>query len=123
MQQDDRGVPPQSIATEENREPDFAAFLAIDWADKQHYWSLQLAGSDKVERGSVENSPEAVECWITQLSRRLAGQPIALALEQRKGALQVMLGKYGQLHLYPVHPLTLAKYRETWYPSRSKDDI
>jgi len=34
-----------------------------------------------------------------------------------------MLGKYGQLHLYPVHPLTLAKYRETWYPSRSKDDI
>jgi len=34
-----------------------------------------------------------------------------------------MLGKYSQLHLYPSHPLTLAKYRETWYPSRSKDDI
>jgi transposase len=33
-----------------------------------------------------------------------------------------MLSKYGQLHLYPVHPLTLAKYREAWYPSRSKDD-
>jgi hypothetical protein len=26
------------------------------------------------------------------------------------------------LHLYPVHPLTLAQYREAWYPSRSKDD-
>ena len=78
MQQDDHGILRQSSATEENREPVFAAFSAIDWADKQHYWSLQVAGSDKVERGSVENSPEAVECWITQLSRRLAGQPIAL---------------------------------------------
>jgi transposase len=123
MQQDDGGVSRQSIATKENREPAFAAFLAIDWADKKHYWSLQVTGSDKVERGNVENTPEAVDRWVTQLSRRLEGQPIAVALEQRKGALQVMLGKYGQLHLYPVHPLTLARYRETWYPSRSKDDV
>src|ERR1019366_6595856 len=123
MQQDDGGVSRQSIATKENREPAFAAFLAIDWADKKHYWSLQVTGSDEVERGNVENTPEAVDRWVTQLSRRLEGQPIAVALEQRKGALQVMLGKYGQLHLYPVHPLTLARYRETWYPSRSKDDV
>lgn len=107
----------------ENQEPAYAAFLAIDWADKKHYWSLQPAGSDKVERGSIENSPEAIECWITELSRRIPGRPIAVALEQRRGALQVMLGKYAQLYLYPVHPLTLARYRETWYPSRSKDDV
>jgi transposase len=56
------------------------------------------------------------------LSLRFSGQPIAIALEQRRGALAVMLGKYEQLYLYPVHPLTLAKYRETWYPSGSKDD-
>ena len=69
------------------------------------------------------NTPEAVDAWIMELHGRFHPQPIAIALEQRRGALQVMLGKYEQLYLYPVHPLTLAKYREAWYPSRSKDDI
>jgi len=104
-------------------EPEFAAFLAIDWADKQHYWSMRVAGSDRLERGSLENSPESVEVWVNQLAQRFGQRPIAIALEQRRGALVAMLSKYGQLHLFPVHPLTLSKFREAWYPSRSKDDI
>jgi hypothetical protein len=51
----------------EKVEPEFAAFVAIDWADKQHYWSMRVAGSDRIERGSLENSPEAVEVWVNQL--------------------------------------------------------
>lgn len=102
-------------------EPGFAAFVAIDWADKKHYWSLSAA--DRIERGTLDNTPEAVEEWVTGLKQRFSGLPIAVALEQRKGALAVMLGKYEQLYLYPVHPLTLARYREAWYPSRSKDDV
>lgn len=107
----------------EKVQPEFAAFVAIDWADKKHYWSLRVAGSDKIERGSLENSPEAVELWVNGLAQRFAQRPIAVALELRRGALVVMLSKYGQLHLFPVHPLTLSKYRQAWYPSRSKDDI
>jgi transposase len=106
----------------EKVEPEFAAFVAIDWADKQHYWSMRVAGSDRTERGSLENSPESVEVWVNELTQRFAQRPIAIALEQRRGALVAMLSKYGQLHLYPVHPLTLSKYRQAWYPSRSKDD-
>ena len=45
-------------------EPDFAAFIAIDWADKKHFWSMRVAGAQKVERGELENTPEAVEVWI-----------------------------------------------------------
>jgi transposase len=63
-----------------------------------------------------------VQVWVAGLRRRFASRPLAVALEQQRGALVAMLSKYGERYLYPVHPLTLAKYREAWYPSRSKDD-
>jgi transposase len=113
---------PSSSTAANSKEPEFAALVAIDWADKKHYWSLSVTDSRRVERGELDNTPEAVEMWMAELHLRFSGQPIAVALEQRRGALAVMLGKYEQLYLYPVHPLTLAKYREAWYPSGSKDD-
>ncbi len=106
----------------QNPEPEFAAFVAIDWADQKHYWSLQVPGLQQIERGAWDNMPEAIEVGVTELHLRLGGRPLAVALEQRRGALVAMLSKYGQLPFYPVHPLTLAQYREAWYPSRSKDD-
>jgi hypothetical protein len=38
-----------------------------------------------------------------------------VALEQRKGALIVMLSKYDHLYLYPVHPRAVSKFREALY--------
>jgi transposase len=111
----------QAKSTREG-EPEFAAFVAIDWANQKHYWSLRVAGSEKIGRGELENTPEAVEQWMAELQLEFQGGPLAVALEQSRGALVTMLSKYGQLHLYPVHPLTLAKYREAWYPSGSKND-
>lgn len=106
----------------QTQEPEFAALVAIDWADQKHYWTLRAAHSSRIERGELDNTPEAVEVWMAELHLRFGERPLAVALEQRRGALVAMLSKYGQLHLYPVHPLTLAKYREAWYPSRAKDD-
>jgi hypothetical protein len=97
-------------------------FRRIDWADKKHYWSLSVGGLGRPERGTLDNTPEAVEVWMMELRRRFEGQPIAPALEQRRGALVVMLGKYDHACLYPVHPRTLARFREAWYPSGAKDD-
>ena len=59
--------------------PEFAAFVAIDWADKIRYWSLRAAGSNQIERGEVENTPEAVEVWAAQWSVRFNSRPIAVA--------------------------------------------
>jgi len=112
-------IPQQPIVKAE-LEPEFAAFVAIDWADQKHYWSLKVAGQQALQRGSLDNTPEAVEVWIMELHLRFAGRPLAVALEQRRGALAVMLSKYAHVHLYPVHPTTLAKFREAWYPSHSK---
>ena len=81
-----------------NTEPEFAALVGIDWADKKHYWSLST-GSGRQERGTLDNTPEAVEVWMMELLRRFDGRPVAVALEQRKGALVVMLGKYEHAYL------------------------
>ena len=46
------------------QEPQFAAFVSIDWADKKHVWCLQAAGSEKRESGELVHTPEAVEAWV-----------------------------------------------------------
>lgn len=102
--------------------PELAAYVAIDWADQKHDWALREAGTEKVEQGQIENTPEAVEVWAGALAQRFGGRPVAVCLEQKRGALVYMLTKYEHLVLYPVHPASLANYRKAFYPSGAKDD-
>jgi len=110
----------------ENVEPaaaeDFAAWVAIDWADKKHVWALQETGATSRQRGELEASPEAVDAWVGELLRRFPERRIAVALEQKRGALLCLLSKYAALVLYPVHPATVSRMRAALYPSNSKDD-
>jgi len=103
-------------------EPRFEAFVAIDWGDKKHAWSLQPAGSDRRERGQIEHSPEAVAAWAAMLSARFPNQPVALEVEQSRGPLVFMLSKYEHLHIYPIQPRAFAQFRTALVPSGAKDD-
>jgi transposase len=103
-------------------EMSYAALVAIDWADQKHVWSLHAAGSRKRETGELQHTPEAVESWVGQLCQRFGEQPIAVAVEQRRGALVFMLSKYEQLHIFPVPPTMSANLRKALYPSGAKDD-
>jgi transposase len=104
------------------QEPQFAAFVGLDWADQKHAWCLQAAGATQRESGEVEHTPETVEAWVGQLCRRFGNRPIAVAVEQVKGALVFMLSKYELLHLFPVPPAMSASMRDALYPSGAKDD-
>ena len=108
-------IPPEA-------EEDFAAWVAIDWADKKHVWALQETGSSRRQPGEIEASPEAVDAWVSELLLRFPGRRIAVALEQKRGALLCLLSKYAGLVLYPVHPATVSRMRAALYPSNSKDD-
>jgi Transposase len=83
---------------------------------------LQAAGTTQRESGEVEHTPEAVEAWVGELCQRFGNRPIAVAVEQTKGALVFMLSKYEPLHLFPVPPAMSAKMRAALYPSGAKDD-
>ena len=99
----------------------FTAFVGIDWADRKHDFCLQATGSDHREFGTLDHSPEAIAKWAYSLRDRF-GDPIAICLELAKGPLVYALQRYDFLVLFPVHPSTLAKYREAFVPSRAKDD-
>src|SRR5580765_5879033 len=97
----------------------FAAFVGLDWADAQHDGCLQGAGSAQREYFQLAHTPEAIDAWVTTLRTRFHGQPVALCLELTKGPLVSALRKYDFLVLFPINPLTLARYREAFTPSPS----
>jgi transposase len=103
-------------------EPEFAAFVGLDWADQKHCWQLRVAGSSSEEPGEMKNTPEAMQTWAAELYQRFQGRPIAVCLEQSRGAVAFQLSKFPHLVLYPVHPTTAAHYRQAFFPSGSKND-
>jgi transposase len=100
----------------------FAAFVGLDWADAKHDVCLQAAGTDQREFLSLEHSPEEINAWVQTLRTRFNGQPVAVCLELNKGPIVSALRNYDFLVLFPVNPLTVARYREAFTPSRAKDD-
>ena len=101
---------------------EFAACVGLDWADAKHDVCVQAAGTERRELGSFEHSPEAIEVWGQTLRTRCNGQPVAVGLELTKGPMVSARRHDDFLGLFPVHPLTLATYREACPPSRAQDD-
>jgi hypothetical protein len=109
--------------TNNNETPnDYAAFIAIDWADQQHVFSLQEAGQKKKETGILAQKPEVIGPWVAQLRQRFGGRSVAIAVEQSRGALIHALLSYDFIVIYPLHPTTVAKFREAFKSSGAKSD-
>ena len=105
-----------SLATAE-----FAAYIGIDWADQKHFWAMQTADGAR-QHGELDNTPEAIQVWAAELQQRFPDRPVAVALEQARGAVIAMLSKYSHLVLFPIHPNTLTNYRKAFSPSGAKSD-
>jgi transposase len=100
----------------------YAALIGLDWADRKHDLCLLVAGQTEPEHSQLLNTPEAIHAWLQQLRQRFSGQPIALAFEKTRQALLPMLAQVDFLHLYPVHPTTVARFRKSFVTSGAKDD-
>jgi len=103
-------------------ENDYAAFIGIDWADQKHPFSLQVAGQTKKETGALEQKPEVMGPWVAKLRERFGGRPVAVAVEQSRGALIHALQTYDFIVIYPLHPTTVAKFRQAFKSSGAKSD-
>ena len=100
----------------------FAAFVGLAWADAQHDICIQVAGSARREFLRLDHRPAVIDAWVCTVRTRFNGQPLAICLELHKGPMVSALQNYDFLVLFPVHPLTVAKSREAFPPSRAKDD-
>ncbi len=112
-----------TINHNEPPEADFVALVAIDWADQAHAFSLLAAGQSRKETGTLEQKPEIVGRWLAQLRERFGGRPIAVALEQSRGTLIHALLEYDFVVVYPIHPATVAHFRQAFKFSGAKSDL
>lgn len=72
--------------------------------------------------GELEATPEAVDAWMSALLARFPNRRMAVALEQKRGALLNQLSKYAGVVLYPVHGAAVNDLRHALYPSGAKGD-
>jgi hypothetical protein len=67
--------------------------------------------------------PRAIQEWLLELRSACAEGKIAIALEQRRGALFYQLCTHlNWIDLYPINPHSLSSFRLTFFSSRAKDD-
>ncbi len=104
-------------ATEE-----IAAWVGLDWADKEHKIALYETGSGRVESYSLNHSGEAFEKWLAELKARYNGAKVAVVLEQSRGAVLYALMGCEFIVLYPVNPQALHSYRKAFATSGAKND-
>ncbi len=103
-------------------EPAFDAFVALDWADQKHAFALEDAATGERQSGFLDHTPEQVHAWASDLISGFGPGPIAVCLEQSRGPLVSMLLQFENFVVYPVPPRTVAKLRQAFYGSGSKDD-
>lgn len=99
-----------------------AARIGIDWADDHHDFCLQEAGSNRIESGQIQQTPEAVAEWVAGLRQRFGGRHVGICLETKRGPLIAALLEHEFIVLYPVNPRALKRFRETFAPNGAKDD-
>ena len=58
-------------------EPAFGAFVAIDWADRKHVWSMQAAGTERRQHGEILHTPGGHRSLGGGIVFPFPGQPIA----------------------------------------------
>ena len=79
----------------------------MDWADQKH----DIYIIDREGKGShrqLEHSAESIDAWVGEMLKLAGGQPIAIMLEQSRGALIYALMFREDVLLYPVNPKQLA---------------
>jgi len=98
------------------------AFVGIDWADQTHAVCLGAADSQSPEQFQLPHNPDAIADFVAMLRDRFHGQPVAVALEQARGALLYALMSHEFLIIYPINPVTAKRYRAAFATSGAKDD-
>ena len=98
----------------------FAVHVGLDWADRKHDLCIQFSSGKRCFQ-VIDHSPESLDTWLKNLHKQVRGQ-IAVALELKKGPIVYALQQYPFVTVFPVHALSLARYRQAFWPSGAKDD-
>jgi transposase len=96
--------------------------IGLDRSDRKADLHLIDTRSGNAQKHSVATSPEALHDWLAQLRQQQPQATVAICLEQPAANLIVFLETYSWISLYPINPISLQKFRETFVTSRAKND-
>jgi transposase len=114
---------PSSAIQTEMKTNDYAAYLALDWGDSHHAFALQMADTQKTEKGQFAARPEAIHDWLKELGSRCSHGRVACAIEAGGDALVSALLEHKWIEIYPVNAAMSARFRKALVPSGAKDDV
>ncbi|MBN2320648.1 MAG: IS110 family transposase [Acidobacteria bacterium] len=100
----------------------YAAYIGMDWGSEKHSVAFKIAGSDDIEIYTLKQTPEELHGWLRKLRSQFGGRPVAIAIEQTKGAVIHALLGYDFVHVFRINPKSLADYRKAFSPGGAKDD-
>ena len=102
--------------------PAFDLVLGMDRSDRKvNLYQLDLLAHQ--EHASVlSTDPAALQTWATDLRQRYPAHRVAIVFEQPANNLIGFLSRYDWITLYPINPISLQKFRETFVVSRANDD-
>ena len=66
--------------------PQPGLFIGIDWADEKHDIHI-IDRNGKGCHQLLQHSAENIDAWVGEMLKLAGGQPIAIMLEQSRGAL------------------------------------
>ena len=101
---------------------EYALRIGLDWADEKHDLMVLAAEGDAPAHHQISSAPESIDHWLAERRVEHPGGRFAVCLEQTRGAVCYALLKYDFVDLYPANPAGLARYRQAFAPSRSKND-
>jgi transposase len=103
--------------------PGFAVVIGLDRSDRKVDLCQFSDSTCEPAWATVSTSPEALRDFFVQLRADFPEGRIGLCLEQPAGNLLAFFETYTPwLEVYPVNPLTLKRFRETFVLSRANDD-
>jgi transposase len=101
---------------------DYAAFVGVDWGSEKHSIAFQAADSKQIEIYTLKQTPEDLHGWFLKLRDKFGGRPVAVAIEQTRGAVIHALLHYDFVHVFRINPKSMADYRKAFSPGGAKDD-
>ena len=100
----------------------FDVVIGLDRSDRKADLHLIQTQTLQSQQQTIATSPESLHAWLAQLRQRFPQARVAICLEQPATQLILFLEAYAWITLYPINPATLQSFRETFVPSRAKDD-
>lgn len=100
----------------------FPLLIGLDRADTKADLYCIDTRSGRRWTQSLDTAPESLHDWLAQLRQAYPRAQVALCVEQPAVNLLLFLEAYAWISLFPINPITLQKFRETFVTSRAKDD-